>query len=238
MWHWTWGGYIYIYIYIYCVFFGHQTLQETLGGADDGYAILGGLLEMTMCEEGFCWWMYALSGFGCYRRLWVEGCIPWDETIVWTHNLGSDIVVCGRAVWVRMSLVTFGCMCVYARPDYGTFAVSGFRYCRTLWETIWGGWRYVLCIHYRRQFVEDGRTRYLGTGRGITLWVTYLPTYQPINTHTCIHRYYIHTYIRLNIKIWRKHAFCWFFEILIFLDNFWLPGLLVRLSIKICLKFS
>ena len=53
-----------IYIYILRVF-GHPTLQETLGeaderyatlgGADDGYAILGGLLEMTMCEEGFCW---------------------------------------------------------------------------------------------------------------------------------------------------------------------------------------
>ena len=84
---------------IYCVYFGHQTLQQTLGGADDGYAILGGVLEMTICEGGFCWWMYALSGFGCYRRLCVEGCIPWDETIVWTHNLGSDILVCGRAVF-------------------------------------------------------------------------------------------------------------------------------------------
>ena len=30
------------------------------------------------------------------------------KLLVCTHNLGSDIVVCGRAVWVRMSQETLG----------------------------------------------------------------------------------------------------------------------------------
>ena len=65
------------WVYVYYVCSGHRILQETLGGEDDGYAILGGLPEVTICEEGtFCGLMYALSGFGCYRRLCVDGCKP------------------------------------------------------------------------------------------------------------------------------------------------------------------
>ena len=100
--------------------------------------------------------------------------------------------------------------------------LSGFMY--TVWEIIWGGWRYMLCTHYRRQFIEDGGMRYLRTGRSITLWVTYLRTHQPTNIHTYIHMSKVRSLFDfLNFD---------------FLDNFRLPGLFARQSIKMCLKFS
>ena len=127
------AGFGWVYVYYLCT--GHRLLQETLDGEDDGYAILGWLLEVTICEVGtFFWWMYALSGFRCYRRFSVDGCIPWDETIsmyaqsgfgycgVWTGCLGSDVTG------------DFGWIYVYARRDCGTYVLSGFRYCWRLWS--------------------------------------------------------------------------------------------------------
>ena len=72
--------------------------------------------------------------------------------------------------------------------------------------------------------MEDGGVRYLGTGCGITLWVTYLHTHQPTNIQTYIHMSKVRSLLDfLNFD---------------FLDNFRLPGLFARQSIKMCLKFS
>ena len=44
------------WVYVYYVATGHRILQETLDGEDDGYAILGWLLEVTICEVGTFFW--------------------------------------------------------------------------------------------------------------------------------------------------------------------------------------
>ena len=40
------------WVYLYYVCSGNRILKETLGGEDNGYAILARLLEVTICEEG------------------------------------------------------------------------------------------------------------------------------------------------------------------------------------------
>ena len=59
---------------------------------------------------------------------------------------------------------------------------------------------------------------------------TYLPTYQHIHKRT-----YTHSLEHLDMS---KHALCMFFEILIFLDNFWLPSWYVGSTLSVgFLKF-
>ena len=38
-------------MYLYYVSSGQRILKEILGGEDDGYAILAGLLEVIICDE-------------------------------------------------------------------------------------------------------------------------------------------------------------------------------------------
>ena len=40
------------WVYLYYGCSGHLILKGTLGGEGDGYAILVGLLEVSICEEG------------------------------------------------------------------------------------------------------------------------------------------------------------------------------------------
>ena len=151
--------------------------------------------------------------------VWMD--IPWYETIVCTHNLFSDMLVCGRAVWVRMIQETLAGRMFTRDETMVLTCFLGFDYAEDFERRMYrwhgtvrkGFWRVDVraifgpdsCTRYgraigvdvcacyvlfRRHFMDDGCMRYLGTGRGITLWVTYLPTYLPTYQHI-----YIHTYI-------------------------------------------